>query len=70
MQILGFLNKRLNPETLKLESSRSLELYSHLCIILRMAHCIRFPVSLLWRREDTANFFLGSYFNYLDDEPR
>lgn len=70
LQSLGFLDKRLNPKKLKLESSLSLGIYSHLCLVLKMAHCVKLPISLFWKREAVEQLFIGNFFNYLDPEPR
>ena len=69
-QTLGFLTKKLNPRTLKLESSLPLTIYSYLSLVSKIIHCLKIPLSLLWPRQDPKQLFVGSLFNYLDDQPR
>ena len=70
LQVIGFLDRKLNPETWKLERSLPLLLYGYLCLILKLTHCSRLFVCLFWSREDPKQIMVGSLFNYLDDEPR
>ena len=70
LQSIGFLDRKLNSETLRLERSLPLALYCYLCLALKLTHSTRLTLSVFWRREEPAQLFIGSIFNYLEDEPR
>ena len=70
LQTVGLLDRKLDIETFRLKVSRLQELYCYICLILKLAHCAKLPVSLIWPREDPAQVFVGNFFNYLDVNPR
>lgn len=60
LQSMGLLTRTLNLQTLRLERSLSLTVYSYLCLILKMAYFAKSSLSLLWPREESIQLYLGN----------
>lgn len=70
LQILGLLNKKINPKTLKFETSFSLNLIFFIHLFSKPLFTFRPFVSYFFPQNEIIQLYIGNAFNYLDDKPK
>lgn len=70
LQSVGFLNAKLDYQTLRFERSRYLRFKCHLTFLITLSAIVRMCISPLFEREDPRQLHIGSIYNMLTGAAR